>query len=318
MFTELPLEEAYLLEDDRRSISERRYVSPSFNDVRIILRTAQILALCKNKSQLKLATFDGDVTLYEDGECVAPDLPLIPKLIGLLLKNVHVGIVTAAGYSEKSGKKYYIRLKGLIDAVREDSTLTDKQKEMLYIMGGESNFLFRYDTQSQRLKYIRHEDWLLPEMQLWLDRDIQEVMDVAETTLEGLKLRLKLSAQVIRKERAIGIVALPGHKLLREQLEEIVLCVQKTLENTHAARNIKFCAFNGGLDVWVDIGDKSLGVSSLQRYLGGILPEETLHVGDQFLLLGANDFKARLVACTAWIASPWETNECIGDLLSWI
>lgn len=36
-------------------------------------------------------------------------------------------------------------------------------------------------------------------------------------------------------------------------------------------------------------------------------PENTLHVGDQFLSAGANDFRARSVGTTAWIASPEET-----------
>lgn len=44
-FTSLPLAEAFLLEDGRRAISKRRLVSPSFNDVRMILNTAQIMAL---------------------------------------------------------------------------------------------------------------------------------------------------------------------------------------------------------------------------------------------------------------------------------
>lgn len=36
-------------------------------------------------------------------------------------------------------------------------------------------------------------------------------------------------------------------------------------------------------------------------------PENTLHVGDQFLSAGANDFRARSVGTTAWIANPEET-----------
>lgn len=49
--------------------------------------------------------------------------------------------------------------------------------------------------------------------------------------------------------------------------------------------------FLGGNDVFVDIGDKSWGVQSCQKYLGGIEGSKTLHVGDQFLSAGANDFK---------------------------
>lgn len=319
MFTQLPLEAAFYIEDDRRGISKRRFVSPSFNDVRNILKTAQILGLTKYNEgrRLKLVTFDGDVTLYEDGESIALDSPLIGKLIGLLKNDIYVGIVTAAGYSEKSGKNYYIRLKGLIDEVKQTEQLTTSQKEKLLIMGGESNFLFRYDHETQRLKYIRHEEWLLPEMQKWTQSDINLVLDLAEASLKGLSEALGLKAQIIRKERAIGIIAAPGFKILREALEEIVLSVQKKLENHEVSNRIKFCAFNGGSDVWIDVGDKSLGVQSLQNYLGDIEPFETLHVGDQFLSLGANDFKARLVSCTAWIASPYETGQCIDDILEW-
>lgn len=45
-----------------------------------------------------------------------------------------------------------------------------------------------------------------------------------------------------------------------------------------------------------------------------IRPENTLHVGDQFLSAGANDFRARSVATTAWIASPEETVELLDEL----
>lgn len=43
-------------------------------------------------------------------------------------------------------------------------------------------------------------------------------------------------------------------------------------------------------------------------------PENTLHVGDQFLSAGANDFRARSVGTTAWIASPEETVELLDEL----
>lgn len=49
--------------------------------------------------------------------------------------------------------------------------------------------------------------------------------------------------------------------------------------------------FVGGNDVFVDIGDKSWGVLCCQNYLGGIQGGQTLHIGDQFLSAGANDFK---------------------------
>ena len=53
--------------------------------------------------------------------------------------------------------------------------------------------------------------------------------------------------------------------------------------------------FAGGNDIFVDIGDKGWGVLACQRYLGGIEGNKTLHVGDQFLSAGANDFKVSLI-----------------------
>ena len=42
--------------------------------------------------------------------------------------------------------------------------------------------------------------------------------------------------------------------------------------------------------------------------------ERTLHVGDQFLSAGANDFKARLACTTAWIANPAETVQLLDEI----
>jgi IMP and pyridine-specific 5'-nucleotidase len=77
---------------------------------------------------------------------------------------------------------------------------------------------------------------------------------------------------------------------------------------------LPFCAFNGGNDVFVDIGDKSWGVLACQQFFGGIEGSKTLHVGDQFLSAGANDFKARLACTTAWIANPAETVQLLDEM----
>lgn len=62
-FTPLLLEEAFEYQDQQRRISSRRFVPPSFNDIRLILNSAQILSLVRG-GPLQLVTFDGDVTLY--------------------------------------------------------------------------------------------------------------------------------------------------------------------------------------------------------------------------------------------------------------
>lgn len=102
-----------------------------------------------------------------------------------------------------------------------------------------------------------------------------------------------MPVSVLRKSRAVGIYPPKGVKLAREQLEETVLVVQRILELSLAGQLLPFCAFNGGNDVFVDIGDKSWGVMACQRYFGGIDGGKSLHVGDQFLSAGANDFKVR-------------------------
>lgn len=80
-FTRLPLEAAFKYQDRKRNISFRRYVAPSFNDVRLILNSAQVMAV--TNGALQLATFDGDVTLYDDGQSLEPSSPVVPRLLGI-------------------------------------------------------------------------------------------------------------------------------------------------------------------------------------------------------------------------------------------
>jgi len=288
-FTPLPLQDAFEWQDQRRYISSRRFVAPSFNDIRLILNTAQAMSLVRT-SKLDLVTFDGDVTLYDDGESLSEDNPCIPRILDLMHKGTRIGIVTAAGYTE--AEKYYERLHGLLDAVANgDSSHTLEHK--LVVMGGESNFLFTYSPQSPyKLQAVPKEAWQLPEMRSWTEENVTALLDVAEAALSDCIECMNLPVQVLRKKRAVGIFPSKGVKLAREQLEETVLVVQRILEMSAAGKRIPFCAFNGGNDVFVDIGDKSWGVMACQRYFGGIEGGKSLHVGDQFLSAGANDFKA--------------------------
>ncbi|CAI7602393.1 unnamed protein product [Penicillium bialowiezense] len=311
-FTPLYLEDAFKYQDRQRFISRRRFVAPSFNDIRLILNSAQVLGLIRS-SDVELVTFDGDVTLYDDGACLMPDNPVIPRILRLLQQDRKIGIVTAAGYTD--APKYYERLQGLLDAIHTSPVLTADQKQGLIVMGGESNFLFRFDPTSEaRLSYVPRDEWLLDEMQAWSEGDITELLDLAESALRACAANLNLPAAVLRKDRAVGVYPVNGVRINREQLEETVLVVQNTVQRSAVGSRLPFCAFNGGNDVFVDIGDKSWGVRACQRYFGGIDPSKTLHVGDQFLSAGANDFKARLASTTAWIASPAETVELLDEL----
>lgn len=192
----------------------------------------------------ELVTFDGDVTLYDDGCDLTEDNPVIPRIIRLLRHDRKVGIVTAAGYTE--APKYYGRLKGLIDSMHTSPLLTEEQKNGLIIMGGESNFLFRYDPSSpDRLSYVHRREWVLDDMKLWKEEDITELLDIAESSLRACAANLNLPAAVMRKDRAVGVYPVNGSKIHREQLEETVLVVQNTVERSAVGSRLPFCAFNG-------------------------------------------------------------------------
>ncbi|KAL2758337.1 hypothetical protein ACRALDRAFT_2133209 [Sodiomyces alcalophilus JCM 7366] len=325
-FTRLPLEAAFKYQDSRRHISSRRYVCPSFNDIRLTLNSAQAMAV--TSGSLQLATFDGDVTLYDDGQSLEPSSPVVPRIMDLLRRDVKVGIVTAAGYTTADG--YYGRLHGLLDALAASPDLTHRQKRNMVVMGGEANYLFEVDPDAgpSRLRAVPRAEWLTPEMAAWSEQGIVALLDVAEAALRECVRSMSLPAVIVRKDRAVGIVPSdPSIIIPRESLEETVLVVQRILElsalGERAERTIPFCAFNGGRDVFVDIGDKSWGVTVCQKWFamrdgdpdGMIRGENTLHVGDQFLSAGSNDFKARSVGTTAWIASPAETVELLDELV---
>lgn len=171
----------------------------------------------------------------------------------------------------------------------------------------------------------------------WKQETITDLLDLAESSLRECIANFSMPAIILRKERAVGIIPStecpPGYHFPRESLEETVLVVQKRLDMSEVGAQLPFCAFNGGNDVFVDIGDKSWGVMVCQKWFGrrdalangasgdesaalAISPGRTLHVGDQFLSAGSNDFKARVVGTTAWIASPSETVELLDELKS--
>ena len=250
------------------------------------------MSLTTDSNTPKLVTFDGDVTLYDDGQCLVSSSPVIPNILALLARDINIGIVTAAGYTD--GARYFERLHGLLEAIRDSEVLTKKQKESLIILGGESSYMFQSAPEEEPtlLRAVARDTWALEEMKAWTEGDINHLLDLAETALRDSVVAMRLNAVVLRKERAVGIVhGNVGGRFAREQLEEAVLAVQRTLEMTEVGQRLPFCAFNGGNDVFVDIGDKRLGVLCCQTFFGQVTGKQTLHIGDQFLSAGHNDFK---------------------------
>ncbi|KAI9500834.1 IMP-specific 5-nucleotidase [Coemansia spiralis] len=292
-FTPLPLARAFLHTDRKvNHILGRKHVPPSFNDVRRILNTAQVMAIAP---QLKLVTFDGDMTLYADGANFEQDSLLTAQLVGLLKRGVAVAIVTAAGYGHNAAK-YETRLSGLLKSF-ELARLSHKEVAQFFVLGGECNFLFKCNKQ-YRLEYVETP-------QLWTADQIARTLDVAEGELADCVRRMGIDAQIVRKPRAVGLV--PRESLTREQLDECALSTQVALlslqgSSDPGAAPVPFCAFNGGNDCWVDIGNKLIGVRIVQRLVCSPA-HATLHIGDQFLSTG-NDISTRTAAAPAGSSTP--------------
>jgi len=85
-------------------------------------------------------------------------------------------------------------------------------------------------------------------------------------------------------------------------LEDLAITVHTGLIGS----KVPYCAFNGGNDVFVDIGNKNIGLKALQKYFDAE-SDEVLHVGDRFTASG-NDSATRECCSILWVASPEETS----------
>lgn len=329
-FTPLPFAKAWEIYDQKYRLTRRKFVRPTFHEVRHIMNVAQVMGL---SDKLQLITFDGDETLYPDRQCFRNEQTA--KYLTLLLRRgIYVAVVTAAGYGYQS-EKYEERLVGLLDYWRKNKEPVERMSRF-FLFGGESNYLLTCNSdyhlegvpegvwrahQSEYMKGFFREKTVMQNAS-----QIQSLLDIAQDTFETAIQELHLRCQIIRKERAVGIVPggneglkrFPigsGQKGLRpELLEEVCLRVRHAIKAANF--DLPYCAFNGGNDVWVDIGNKAEGIKTLQNFLG-IPPHATCHVGDQFLLTG-NDRAARHVCPTLWIVDPQETNAVLRSLMKQI
>jgi len=293
-YTPLRLVDAFLEYDEFFALSRRQYVPPNFAELRHILNIAQVHA---SADALKLVTFDADGTLYADGAHMQHDNDMIRLIVGLMRRGVHVAIVTAAGYPGDAGK-FEQRVEGLLAAFAA-LDLPGNVIDKFHIMGGECNYLLRVGS-GYRLEFVEDEAWKSPEMQAWKQEDIDELLGKAERMLLDGAARLRLPVDVLRKERAVGVI--PTGPTIYEVLEDLAIATQLNLRTDGA---LPFCAFNGGNDVFVDVGNKSLGLEALMAHLG-CSPEEVLHVGDRFTDSG-NDSATRDCCSILWVANPEET-----------
>ncbi len=156
-------------------------------------------------------------------------------------------------------------------------------------------------TQRARLFPVPVTDWQAdhltgPKPFYWPQEEVNEILDTAEAMMHQTIAELKLRAKVLRKEKSVGVfpggkemcsVYPVGHgsrKLKQEALDEIVLRVMEAIREKQKRKkggnSLPYCVFNGGKDAWIDVGNKSIGVATLQAFFE-LSPEQCLHVGDQ-------------------------------------
>lgn len=226
---------------------------------------------------------------------------------------------TAAGY-EYNVQKYEIRLSGLLDYFRKLG-LSPDECHRFYLFGGECNYLLRLgeDFHLHPVQETGPGGWFTSTKYLsespgnWPTTEIDALLDISEASLSRTMNELNLRGRVIRKRRSVGLVPQPSMQMTRESLDEAVLRVHEQLHTSGVGPSLPYCAFNGGSDAWVDVGNKRVGVQVLCAYLG-VHPEESLHIGDQFLNTG-NDVAARDVCPCIWITNPEETTYILKSIL---
>jgi IMP and pyridine-specific 5'-nucleotidase len=291
--TPLPLVRALAEYDEFASLSRRKFVPPNFAEVRHVLNIAQVHAVAE---KLQLITFDADGTIYADGHHIRGDNKMIAHIVKLMRQGIHVAIVTAAGYPGNAAK-FEGRLAGLLEAF-ESLQLPHHVTRLFHVMGGECNYLLRVNS-SYKLEFVPDELWKSADMLAWGEHEVTKLLDDAERSLRSAAARLRVPVEIIRKPRAVG--AVPRDPTIYEVLEEMALTVQVQLMHSP----LPFCAFNGGNDVFVDVGNKSVGLRALMQFLSKKCCE-TLHVGDRFTMSG-NDAATRSQCSILWVANPEET-----------
>ena len=322
MFVPIDLISALHAYNSRCLLLQRKHVSPTFKEIRHIFNWAIIHSVTAHESGLQLLTLDADETIYSDGGTVTPSSPFVPLLIRLVQSGVHVALVTAAGYPN-APHRYEQRLSGLLQAFQlaVDLGAPSDILSRFHVMGGECNYLHKINVQDGlvRLEVVPGTLWKDGRGVRWDVASIDELLAAAEQALTACAQNLGLCMSIIRKERAVGMIRTDGPKgWPYAVLEEIALDVQAALASTPASAHVPYCCFNGGNDVWIDIGHKALGIRALQAFIGEpgkpVPPAASVHIGDQFTGTG-NDHKARDAANTLWIANPAESEFFLSLLL---
>ncbi len=332
-FTRLPLETSFAEMNGALPIERREHVPLSFHEVRHVFNLAQTRAIADTAH---LLTFDGDKTLYDDRSAMNEDSPLVEPLLDALCAGKNLALVTAVGSPDPGA--YEDRLAGLLAEIRRSVRAGQPDPSpRLFVVGGQCNYLFRCER--GRLVPVPDEEWKDPLVSGWDEADVRAFLDKAADSLVTLCKRFQLEVTTVKKKYATGVLYVgnenPSVPLF---LDEIAFEIRDYLQSEFSPSGLRlssgqtgslpFCTFNGGRDVFVDVGSKAVGIRSLQKYLGlvdefftddlDVVEREeaphTLHFGDQFTRAG-NDLLARKVASTVWVSEPSETVLFLRQLL---
>lgn len=187
-----------------------------------------------------------DNTLYDDGRNFEASSIMLKPFLSLLEKGYYVAIVTAAGYPNNP-QKYEHRIRGLLEEMKK----REYKSEMLrrfYLMGGECNYLHRVNENYQ-LEYIVEDHWKVPIIKKWTVEMIATYFDQIATFIAQVcnRLRIQHKTEIIRKEKAIGLITKESFKLTIEVLNEVVFSVEDFI--TTSGFTFPYCCFNSGSDV---------------------------------------------------------------------
>ena len=126
-FTDLPLSSAFYWYNKRHRFGKRRHVPPSDDELRHVFNVAQLMQMA---DALRLASFDGDETLYDNREKLHSESAIVYELVKLMDRGVIVSLTTAVGGTNP--EIFEERLEGLLNTIANTrSHLVENEEDEL-------------------------------------------------------------------------------------------------------------------------------------------------------------------------------------------
>lgn len=317
VFVKPKLREAFIELNKQKKWCLRKYSYATFHEARQLVNRSYALAAANS---VKLITFDGDDTLYHAGHNFTEE-KIAERIAALINRDIFVAIVSAVNYGSNEAF-YETRISNLINVINEKTSFNTFLRSNFMFIAGQAAEFFRLD-ESGKLKHVQSIDISMAYCEKSYNGNADDWKDLLNTAAEELQLAIEefgLKAKIIKKKRSVGIVpddknTLKTTRLTCEILNELSERIS-LLSKCVRFEQIPCCVFNSNFDVWIDIGNKAIGISFLQNLLK-LSPSQTMHIGDQFNRNG-NDAYATLVATCIWVINPTETRNILKTLCNQI